>query len=70
MDVLPAHPDRRFPQRRWGGTDDNGGYHPQDIRALPATAGTPSPISGVGPAAGVGCLHSTTRQGYPGSLRR
>lgn len=40
MYVLPAHLDDRFRQRRFDGTDNNVVYNPQDIRALPATAGT------------------------------
>lgn len=40
MYVLPAHLDDRFNQRRWDGPDNNVVYNPQDIRALPATAGT------------------------------
>ncbi len=40
MYVLPAHLDDRFTQRRWDGPDNNVVYNPQDIRALPATAGS------------------------------
>ncbi len=40
MYVLPAHLDDRFNQRRWDGEDNNVVYNPQDIRALPATAGS------------------------------
>lgn len=40
MYVLPAHHDERFDQRRWDGQDNNVVYNPQNIRALPATAGS------------------------------
>jgi len=40
MYVLPAHRDDRFNQRRWDGEGNNVVYNPQDIRALPATAGS------------------------------
>jgi hypothetical protein len=40
MYFLPAHLDDRFRQRRWDGTDNNVVYNPQDIRAVPATAGS------------------------------
>ncbi len=40
MYVLPAHRDDRFVERRWDGEDNNTVYNPQDIRALPATAGS------------------------------
>lgn len=40
MYVLPAHLDDRFVQRRWDGPDNTVVRNPQDIRALPATAGT------------------------------
>ncbi len=38
--VLPAHLDERFKQRRWDGADNHHVKQPQDIRALPATAGS------------------------------
>jgi len=38
--VLPAHLDERFEQRRWDGDDNNRVKDPQNIRALPATAGS------------------------------
>jgi hypothetical protein len=38
--VLPAHLDERFKQRRWDGADNHIVKHPQDVRALPATAGS------------------------------
>lgn len=40
MYMLPAHLDDRFRQRRWDGADNTVVRNPQDIRALPATAGT------------------------------
>ncbi|BDB40720.1 MULTISPECIES: phytanoyl-CoA dioxygenase family protein [Mycobacterium] len=40
MYVLPAHLDDRFEQRRWDGEDNTTVYNPQDVRALPATAGS------------------------------
>jgi len=40
MYVLPAHLDDRFVERRWDGPDNNVVYNPQNIRALPATAGS------------------------------
>ncbi|OBG32600.1 phytanoyl-CoA dioxygenase family protein [Mycolicibacter heraklionensis] len=40
MYVLPAHLDDRFVQRRWDGPDNTTVRNLQDIRALPATAGT------------------------------
>ncbi|OAN34623.1 phytanoyl-CoA dioxygenase family protein [Mycolicibacterium iranicum] len=40
MYVLPAHHDPRFVERRWDGEGNNVVYNPQDIRALPATAGS------------------------------
>jgi Phytanoyl-CoA dioxygenase (PhyH) len=40
MYVLPAHLDERFKQRQWDGTDNTVVHNPQDIRALPATAGS------------------------------
>ncbi len=40
MYVLPAHRDDRFVERRWDGDGNNTVYNPQDIRALPATAGS------------------------------
>lgn len=40
MYVLPAHLDDRFVQRRWDGEGNNLVRNPQDIRALPATAGS------------------------------
>jgi len=38
--MLPAHLDERFEQRRWDGEDNNHVKEPQNIRALPATAGS------------------------------
>jgi hypothetical protein len=38
--VVPAHCDERFHQRRWDGEGNNVVQNPQDIRALPATAGS------------------------------
>lgn len=40
MYVLPAHLDSRFVERRWDGEGNNVVQNPQDIRALPATAGS------------------------------
>lgn len=40
MYVLPAHHDPRFVERRWDGEGNNVVHKPQDIRALPATAGS------------------------------
>lgn len=40
MYMLPAHLDDRFRQRRWDGKDNTVVHNPQDIRALPATAGS------------------------------
>ena len=40
MYVLPAHLDDRFVERRFDGQDNNVVYNPQNIRALPATAGS------------------------------
>jgi len=40
MYVLPAHHDPRFVERRWDGDGNNVVHNPQDIRALPATAGS------------------------------
>lgn len=40
MYFLPAHLDDRFRQRRWDGPDNNVVTNPQDIRAVPATAGS------------------------------
>lgn len=40
MYMLPAHRDPRFVQRRWDGEDNTVVRNLQDIRALPATAGT------------------------------
>lgn len=40
MYVLPAHRDDRFVERRWDGEGNNTVVNPQDIRALPATAGS------------------------------
>lgn len=40
MYFLPAHRDDRFRQRRWDGADNTVVYNPQDIRAVPATAGS------------------------------
>ncbi|HEY3498879.1 MAG TPA: phytanoyl-CoA dioxygenase family protein, partial [Polyangiaceae bacterium] len=38
--MLPAHLDERFKRRRWDGDDNNVVTEPQNIRALPATAGS------------------------------
>ncbi|HEY0463620.1 MAG TPA: phytanoyl-CoA dioxygenase family protein, partial [Polyangiaceae bacterium] len=38
--VLPAHLDERFELRRWDGDDNNQVKNPQNIRALPASAGS------------------------------
>jgi hypothetical protein len=38
--VLPALFDQRFEERRWDGEGNNVVQNPQDIRALPATAGS------------------------------
>lgn len=40
MYVLPAHLDERFQQRRWDGASNTAVPNPQNIRALPATAGS------------------------------
>ncbi len=40
MYMLPAHLDDRFVERRWDGPDNTIVRNLQDIRALPATAGT------------------------------
>lgn len=40
MYFLPAHRDDRFRQRRWDGADNTVVDNPQDIRAVPATAGS------------------------------
>lgn len=40
MYVLPAHLDDRFRERRWDGEGNNVVHRPQDVRALPATAGS------------------------------
>ncbi|BBX21759.1 hypothetical protein MTER_11700 [Mycolicibacter terrae] len=40
MYFLPAHLDDRFQQRRWDGADNTVVYNPQNIRAVPATAGS------------------------------
>jgi len=40
MYVLPAHLDDRFVERRWDGEGNNIVHNPQNIRALPATAGS------------------------------
>lgn len=40
MYVLPAHHDERFSIREWGGEGNNVVKQPQNIRALPATAGS------------------------------
>lgn len=40
MYVLPAHLDDRFVERRWDGEGNNVVYNPQNVRALPATAGS------------------------------
>ena len=38
--VLPAHLDERFKRRVWDGDDNNVVHDPQNIRALPAKAGS------------------------------
>ena len=38
--MLPAHLDDRFKRRRWDGNDNNVVHDPQNIRALPAPAGS------------------------------
>jgi hypothetical protein len=38
--VLPAHLDERFKERRWDGDDNHKLKRPQDVRALPASAGS------------------------------
>lgn len=38
--MLPAHLDERFKRRNWTGEGNNQVSQPQDIRALPATAGS------------------------------
>lgn len=38
--ALPAHLDPRFQQRVWDGDDNNIVHDPQNVRALPATAGS------------------------------
>jgi hypothetical protein len=38
--VLPAHLDERFKRRVWDGADNNEVKDPQNVRALPATAGS------------------------------
>jgi hypothetical protein len=38
--VLPAHLDERFKRRVWDGEDNNVVKDPQNVRALPATAGS------------------------------
>jgi len=38
--MLPAHLDERFKLRRWDGDDNNQVKEPQNIRALPAPAGS------------------------------
>jgi hypothetical protein len=38
--MLPAHLDERFKQRRWDGDDNNHVKEPQNVRALPAKAGS------------------------------
>lgn len=38
--VLPAHLDERFKRRVWDGSDNNEVKDPQNVRALPATAGS------------------------------
>jgi len=38
--MLPAHLDERFKLRRWDGEDNNQVKEPQNVRALPATAGS------------------------------
>src|SRR5688572_8966451 len=38
--MLPAHLDDRFKRRRWDGNDNTLVSEPQNIRALPATAGS------------------------------
>ena len=40
MYMLPAHLDDRFKERRWDGEGNTFVRNPQDIRALPATAGS------------------------------
>lgn len=40
MYFLPAHLDDRFRQRRWDGSENIVVHNPQDIRAVPATAGS------------------------------
>jgi hypothetical protein len=40
MYMLPAHLDGRFKERRWDGEGNTFVHNPQDIRALPATAGS------------------------------
>ncbi|WP_232007111.1 phytanoyl-CoA dioxygenase family protein [Mycobacterium intermedium] len=40
MYVLPAHLDERFQMRRWDGPSNTAVPNPQNIRALPATAGS------------------------------
>jgi ectoine hydroxylase-related dioxygenase (phytanoyl-CoA dioxygenase family) len=38
--MLPAHLDERFKRRNWGGEGNNVVPNPQDVRALPASAGS------------------------------
>ncbi|MCC6647102.1 MAG: phytanoyl-CoA dioxygenase family protein [Polyangiaceae bacterium] len=38
--VLPLHLDPRFAERRWDGDDNHVVHRPEDVRALPATAGS------------------------------
>jgi hypothetical protein len=38
--VLPAHLDPRFTRRRWDGDDNTIVHEPQNVRALPAPAGS------------------------------
>ena len=38
--VLPAHLDPRFAQRKWDGEDNTVVHDPQNVRALPAPAGS------------------------------
>jgi hypothetical protein len=38
--MLPAHLDERFKRRNWSGEGNNVVSAPQDVRALPATAGS------------------------------
>jgi hypothetical protein len=38
--ALPAHLDERFKRRVWDGDDNNVVHNPQDVRALPAKAGS------------------------------